>query len=153
MGPKLVMKTADKVKVIREKIKTAQDRQKSYADNQRKDLEFEVGDMVFLKVTPWKGVIRFGKRDKLSPRYIGPYQIIERIGPVAYKLNLPDELSRIHNVFHVSMLRKYVYDSSHVLKELPIHIEETSGDFGQERPSVENQDHSTSKSPMEESII
>ena len=87
-------------------------------------MEFEVGDMVFLKVTPWKGVIQFGKRGKLSPRYIGPYQIIERIGPVAYKLNLPDELSRIHNVFHVSMLRKYVYDSSHVLKDLPIHIEE-----------------------------
>ena len=87
-------------------------------------MEFEVGDMVFLKVTTWKGVIRFGKRGKLSPRYIGPYQIIERIGPVAYKLNLPDELSRIHNVFHVSMLRKYVYDSSHVLKDLPIHIEE-----------------------------
>ena len=87
-------------------------------------MEFEVSDMVFLKVTYWKRVIRFGKRGKLSPRYIGPYQIIERIGPVAYKLNLSDELSRIHNVFHVSMLRKYVYDSSHVLKELPIHIEE-----------------------------
>ena len=123
LGPELVMKTADKVKVIWEKIKTAQDRQKSYVDNRRKDLEFEVGDMVFLKVTPWKGVIRFGKRGKLSPRYIGPYPIIERIGPVAYKLNLPDELSRIHNVFHVSMLRKYVYDPSHVLKDLPIHIE------------------------------
>ena len=118
------MKTTDKVKVIREKIKTAQDRQKSYVDNRRKDLEFEVGDMVFLKVTPWKRVIRFGKRGKLSPRYIGPYPIIERIGPVAYKLNLPDELSRIHNVFHMSMLRKYVYDPSHVLKDLPIHIEE-----------------------------
>ena len=80
--------------------------------------------MVFLKVTLWKGIIRFGKRGKLSPRYIRPYQIIERIGPVAYKLDLPNELSRIHNVFHVSMLRKYVYDSSHVLKDLPIHIEE-----------------------------
>ena len=82
LGSELVMKTADKVKVIREKIKTALDRQKSYADNRRKDLEFEVGDMVFLKVTPRKEVIRFGKRGKLSPWYIGPYQIIERIGPL-----------------------------------------------------------------------
>ena len=71
-----------------------------------------------------EGVIRFDKRDKLSPRYIGPYQIIERIGPVIYRLDLLDELSQIHNVFHVSMLRKYMYDSSHVLKDLPIHIEE-----------------------------
>ena len=81
-----------------------QDRQKSYADNWRKDLEFEVGDMVFLKVTPWKGVIRFGRRGELGPRYIGPYEISKRIGPIAYRLVLPKELSRIHNVFHVSML-------------------------------------------------
>ena len=114
----------DKVRVIRKNIKTAQDRKKSYVDNQRKDLEFEVGDMVFLKVTPQKRVIRFGKRGKLSPRYIGSYQIIERIGPVAYKQNLPNILSLIHNVFHVSMLQKYVFDPSHVLKDLPIHIEE-----------------------------
>ena len=86
------------------KEKITQDRQKSYVDNLRKDLEFEVGDMVFLKVTPWKGVIRFGRRGKLGPRYIEPYEIIERIGPVAYRLALPEELSRIHNVFHVFML-------------------------------------------------
>ena len=86
----------------------AQDRQKSYADNRRKELEFKVDDLVFLKVAPWKGVIRFQKRGKLNPRYIGPFRIIERIGPVAYRLELPLELSCIHNVFHVSMLRKYV---------------------------------------------
>ena len=97
------MKTANKVKVIREKIKIAQDKQKSYADNRSKDLEFEVGDMVLLKVTPWKGIIQFGKQGKLSPQYIRPYQIIERIGPVAYRLDLLDELSRIHNVFHVCL--------------------------------------------------
>ena len=124
LGPKIVMIMADKVRVIQEKIKTAWDRQKSYADDRRKDLESEVGDMVFLKVTPWKGVIRFGKQGKLSPRYIRPYQIIERIGLVAYKLNLPNKLSQIHNVFHVSMLRKYVFDPSHVLKDLPIQIVE-----------------------------
>ncbi|KAL6125182.1 hypothetical protein ACLB2K_073241 [Fragaria x ananassa] len=92
-------------------------RQKSYADNRRKDLEFQVGDWVFSKLSPWKGVVRFGKRGKLSPRYIGPYEIIEWVGTFAYRLELPLELSRIHNAFHVSMLRKYIADPSHVLQE------------------------------------
>ena len=81
-------------------------------------------DMVFLKVAPWKGVIRFSKREKLNPRYIGPFRIIERIGPVAYRLELPLEMSRIHNVFHVSMLRKYVSDPSHILEAQPIELNE-----------------------------
>ncbi|CAL8991237.1 unnamed protein product [Prunus brigantina] len=81
-----VERTKKQVEIIRERLKAAQDRQKSYADNRRKDLQFEVGDWVFLKLSPWKGVIRFGKRGKLSPRYIGPYEIIERVGPVAYRL-------------------------------------------------------------------
>ncbi|CAL9000046.1 unnamed protein product [Prunus brigantina] len=102
----------------------AQDRQKSYADNRRKDLQFEVGDWVFLKLSPWKGVIRFGKRGKLSPRYIGPYEIVERVGPVAYRLALPSDMSRLHDVFHVSMLRKYIPDPSHVLEEQPIELAE-----------------------------
>ncbi|KAI5348622.1 hypothetical protein L3X38_001509 [Prunus dulcis] len=93
--------TTEKVKMIKEKLKIAQDRQKSYADNRSKDLEFEVGDWVFLKLSPWKGVMRFGKRGKLSPRYIGPYEITERIGSVAYRLALPAELSRVHDVFHI----------------------------------------------------
>ncbi|KAI5338654.1 hypothetical protein L3X38_017925 [Prunus dulcis] len=109
---------------IREKLKIAQDRQKSYADNRSKDLEFAVGDWVFLKLSPWKGVIRFGKRGKLSPRYIGPYEITERIGPVTYILALPTELSRIHDVFHVSMLRKYMPDPSHVLEHQPVELRE-----------------------------
>ena len=88
LGPKIVLIISNKVNVIREKIKITQDRQKSYVDNRRKNLEFEVGDMVFLKVTSWKGVIRFGRRGKLGPRYIRPYAIIEWIGPVAYKLAL-----------------------------------------------------------------
>ncbi|KAI5332728.1 hypothetical protein L3X38_022857 [Prunus dulcis] len=102
----------------------AQDRQKNYADNRRKDLQFEVGDWVFLKLSPWKGVVRFGRRGKLSPRYIGPYEIVERVGPVAYRLALPSDLSRLHDVFHVSMLRKYISDPSHVLEEQPIELQE-----------------------------
>ncbi|EOY04000.1 Uncharacterized protein TCM_019247 [Theobroma cacao] len=120
----LIDLTNDKVKVIRERLKTAQDRQKNYSDKRRKDLEFEVDDKVFLKVSPWKGVIRFAKRGKLNPRYIGPFCIIERIGPVAYRLELPPELDRIHNVFHVSMLKKYVPDPSHILETPPIELHE-----------------------------
>ncbi|WRX12995.1 Integrase zinc-binding domain - like 9 [Theobroma cacao] len=120
----LIVLTNDKVKVIRERLKTAQDRQKNYSDKRRKDLEFEVDDKVFLKVSPWKGVIRFAKRGKLNPRYIGPFRIIERIGPVAYRLELPPEVDRIHNVFHVSMLKKYVPDPSHILETPPIELHE-----------------------------
>ena len=77
-----------------------------------RDLEFEVEDRVFLKLSPWKGVVRFEKQGKLNPRYIGPFEIVERIGPVAYRLDLPEELSRVYNVFHISMLRKYIPDPS-----------------------------------------
>ncbi|KAL5538397.1 hypothetical protein UlMin_045742 [Ulmus minor] len=101
-------------------METAQSRQKSYADKRRRPLEFQVGDSVFLKVAPMKGVMRFGKKGKLSLRFIGPFEILERIGKVAYKLALPPELSSVHNVFHVSMLKKYVSDSSHVLEHEPI---------------------------------
>ena len=80
--------------------------------------------MVFLRISPWKGVLRFGKRGKLSPRYIGPYRIVERIGEVAYRLELPSDLDRIHDVFHVSMLRQYIPDPSHVLTEQPEEIQE-----------------------------
>ncbi|KAI5335249.1 hypothetical protein L3X38_025382 [Prunus dulcis] len=102
----------------------AQDRQKSYADNRRKDLQFEVGDWVFLKLSPWKGVVRFGRRGKLSSRYIGPYEILERVGPIAYMLALPSDLSRLHDVFHVSMLRKYISNPSHILEEQLIELQE-----------------------------
>ena len=109
--------TSEKVKIVRDNLKKARDRQKSYAENRRRDLQFEIGDRVFLKISPWKGVFRFGRRGKLSPRYIGPYEILSKVGPVAYKLKLPPELSRIHDTFHVSMLRKYIPDPSHVLRK------------------------------------
>ncbi|GJU44903.1 putative reverse transcriptase domain-containing protein [Tanacetum coccineum] len=95
IGPELVQETTDKVVLIKEKLKAARDRQKRCADNRHKLLEFEVGDRVMLKVSPWKGVIRFGKKGKLAPRYVGPFEILERIGPVAYRLRLPEELSGI----------------------------------------------------------
>ena len=87
-----------------------------------RDLEFEVEDQVFLKLSPWKGVVRFEKKGKLNPRYIGPFEIVERIGPVAYRLDLPEELSRVYNVFHISMLRKYILDPSQVLEALEIEL-------------------------------
>ncbi|XP_062014355.1 uncharacterized protein LOC133730860 [Rosa rugosa] len=124
VGPKIIEITTDKIKVIKERLKTAQSRQKSYADNHRRHLEFQIGDWVFLKLSHWKGVVRFGKRGKLCPRYIGPYKIVERVGLVAYRLALSPQLSRIHDVFHVSMLRKYVADPSHVLRAQPITLRE-----------------------------
>ncbi|GJZ33787.1 hypothetical protein Tco_0579223 [Tanacetum coccineum] len=91
-------------------IQTARDQQKSYADLKRKPMEFQVGDKVMLKVSPWKGVVRFGKRGKLNPRYVGPFKVLKKVGAVAYKLELPQELSRVHNTFHVSNLKKCYSD-------------------------------------------
>ena len=124
IGLEIVQDTTEKVNMIREFLKIANDRQKSYADNRRRDLRFEMGDQVFLRVSPWKGILRFGKRGKLSPRYIGPYEIVDKVGEVAYRLRLPSELANIHDVFHVSMLRKYIADPSHILKEQPIQLKE-----------------------------
>ncbi|GJS17835.1 putative reverse transcriptase domain-containing protein, partial [Tanacetum coccineum] len=112
IGPGLVQEMTDKVVLIKEKLKAARDRQKSYVDNRRKPLEFEVGDRVMLKVSPWKSVILFGKKGKLAPRYVGPFEILERIGPVAYRLILLEELSGIHDTFHVSNLKKCLADAS-----------------------------------------
>ncbi|GJT91017.1 putative reverse transcriptase domain-containing protein [Tanacetum coccineum] len=114
-GPEMIWETTEKIVQIKNRLLTARSRQKSYADVRRKPMEFQVGDMVMLKVSPWKGVIRFGKRGKLSPRYIGPFKIIERIGPVAYKLELPDKLRGIHNTFHVSNLKKCLADENLVI--------------------------------------
>ncbi|KAL0554397.1 hypothetical protein IC582_008317 [Cucumis melo] len=124
MGPELVQFTNEAIQKIRSRMHTAQSRQKSYADVRRKDLEFEVGDKVFLKVAPMRGVVRFERRGKLSPRFVGPFEILERIGPVAYRLALPPSLSTVHDVFHVSMLRKYVPDPSHVVDYEPLEIDE-----------------------------
>ena len=106
IGPNLVLDAMEKVRMIREKLKKAQSRQKSYSDVRRRDLEFEVNDWVYLKVSSMKGVVRFGKKGKLSPRYVGPYRIVKRVGSVAYELELPLEMSMVHPVFHVSILRK-----------------------------------------------
>ncbi|KAL0551923.1 hypothetical protein IC582_011016 [Cucumis melo] len=124
MGPELVQSTNEAIQKIRSRMHTAQCRQKSYADVRRKDLEFEVGDKVFLKVAPMRGVVRFERRGKLSPRFVGPFEILERIGPVAYRLALPPSLSTVHDVFHVSMLRKYVPDPSHVVDYEALEIDE-----------------------------
>ena len=111
----LIRDTSDKVGMIRKRLLTTQSRQKSYADVRRRPLEFKVGDHVFLKVMPKRGVIRFGKRGKLSPRYIGPFEVLERVGTVAYRLALPPSLSSVHEVFHVSMLRKCTPDQTHIV--------------------------------------
>ncbi|KAA3479761.1 DNA/RNA polymerases superfamily protein [Gossypium australe] len=98
-----------------DRLKTTSNRQKSYTDLKRREIEYSMGDRVFLKVSPWKKVLRFGCKGKLSPKFIGPYEIIERVGPVAYRLALPPELQKIYDVFHVSMLRRYHSDPSHVI--------------------------------------
>ncbi|GJS02019.1 putative reverse transcriptase domain-containing protein [Tanacetum coccineum] len=106
IGPEIMQETTEKIIQIRERLKTAMSRQKRYVDKRRKPLEFKVGDRVLLKVSPWKGVIRFGKKGKLTPRYVGPFEIVERVGLVAYGLKLPHELSCVHDKFHVSNLKK-----------------------------------------------
>ncbi|GKD81825.1 hypothetical protein Tco_1348664 [Tanacetum coccineum] len=98
--------------MVKEKPKAVKDRQKSYADKRRKPLEFEVGDPVLLKVSPWKGIVRFGNKGKLALRYVGSFEILERISLVAYKLRLPEELSRVHDTFHVSNLNKCLADAN-----------------------------------------
>nr|XP_009762220.1 PREDICTED: uncharacterized protein LOC104214263 [Nicotiana sylvestris] len=124
LGPDLVQEAIDKVQLIRERLLTAQNRQKSYADKRRRDLVFTIGDKVFLRVSPMKGVMWFGKRGKLSPRFIGPYEILDRVGAVAYHFALPPELSFIHSVFHVSMLRKCISNSSEVLEAPTVPLDE-----------------------------
>jgi hypothetical protein len=122
-GPDLVTEAERKVKLIRKNLEDVQARQKSYHDKRRKPLRFEVGDFVYLKVSPTKGVQRFGIKGKLAPRYIGPYEIVEACGPVAYKLKLPPKMSAIHNVFHVSQLKKCVRLPTKVIAEPEVEIE------------------------------
>ncbi|GJV66096.1 putative reverse transcriptase domain-containing protein [Tanacetum coccineum] len=109
-GSEIVQETTEKIIQIKQRMQAARDRQKSYADLKRKPMDFQVGDKVMLKVLPWKGVVRFGKRGKLNPRYVGPFKVLERVGDIAYKLELPQELSRVHNTFHVSNLKKCYAD-------------------------------------------
>ncbi|GKB60731.1 hypothetical protein Tco_0916917 [Tanacetum coccineum] len=100
LGPELIQETTEKIIQIKQRMQAAHDRQKSYADLKRKPMEFQVEDKVMLKVLPWKGVVRFGKRGKLNPRYVGPFKVLGKVREVAYKLELLEELSRVHNTFH-----------------------------------------------------
>lgn len=115
LGPNFVHQTMEKVNVIQDRLKAAQSHQKSYVDVRRRELEFNVGDWVFLKVSPIKGVMQVGKKGKLSTRYIGPYLVVKRVGRASYKLELPSSLSSIHPMFHALMLRKYVGDPSMIV--------------------------------------
>ena len=124
LGLELVQVIVENITFIKEILKVAQNRQKSYVDNRKQDLEFEVGDHVFLKVSPMKSMMRFGKKGKLSPQFVGPFEILERVGTLAYKVALPPSLCKIHNVFHVSTLRKCVFYPSHIVELEPIHISE-----------------------------
>ncbi|GKE33443.1 hypothetical protein Tco_1452765, partial [Tanacetum coccineum] len=121
-GPEIIYETTEKIIQIRQRLQDARDWQRSYANVRRKPLEFQVRDRVMLKVSPRKGVIRFGKRGKLNPRYIGPFKILKRVGPMAYKLELPKELSNVYSTFYVSNLKKYLSDESLVIpmKELQL---------------------------------
>ncbi|XP_070004820.1 uncharacterized protein [Nicotiana sylvestris] len=124
IGPDLVHQAMKKVKIIKERLKTAQSRQKYYSDVRRNDLEFKEDDWVFLKVSPKNGIMRFEKKGKLSLRYVGPYRIIQRIGQVAYKLELRPDMSMVHPVFHASMLRKVVGDPSSIVPVETIEVSE-----------------------------
>ncbi|GJR36065.1 putative reverse transcriptase domain-containing protein [Tanacetum coccineum] len=118
----IIQETVDKITAIKERLRTARSRQKSYADNHKKPLEFPIEDNVLLKVSPWKGMIRFGKRGKLNPRYIGPFKVLKIISLVAYRLELPQELSGIHDVFHVSNLKKCLTDETLAILLEELHI-------------------------------
>ncbi|GKA17561.1 hypothetical protein Tco_0697398 [Tanacetum coccineum] len=111
----VVLETTEKIETIRERLKATKDRWKSYADNKSKPIEFNVGDFVMLKISPWKGVFQFKNKGKLSLRFIGPFKILKRVGEVAYVLELPEEMRGIHNTFHVSYLKKCLADESSVI--------------------------------------
>ncbi|GJU90648.1 putative reverse transcriptase domain-containing protein [Tanacetum coccineum] len=123
-GPEIIHETTKKSIQIKQRIQAARDCQKSYADVRRKPLEFQVGDIVMLKVSPWKGVIRFGKRGKLNPRYIGPFKVLAKVGTIAYRLELPQQLSRVHSTFHISNLKKCLSNKSLAISLDEIHIDD-----------------------------
>ena len=105
-GPDLIKESEEKVKLIRDRLKVAQSRQKSYADSKCKEVVYEIGDKAYLRVSPLRGVKHFGVKGKLAPRFVGPYRVLERMGEVAYKLELPEGLSGVQDVFHGSQLKK-----------------------------------------------
>ncbi|XP_075096514.1 uncharacterized protein LOC142174592 [Nicotiana tabacum] len=122
LGPDLLYDALEKVVLIQQRLKTAQSQQKIYTYVHRRKLEFKEGDQVLLKVSPMKGVMRLGKKGKLSPRFIGPCRILKRIGEVAYKLELPASMTLVHPIFHVSMLRGYVHDHAHIVSPEVVEI-------------------------------
>jgi hypothetical protein len=122
-GPNLVIEVEDKVKIIQDNLKVAQSRQKSYADIRRRPLQFQIEDFVYLRVSPTRGIQRFGVKGKLAARYIGPFEILEICGPVAYCLQLPSQLAAIHNIFHVSQLKKCVKVPTKIIDTQTIKIE------------------------------
>nr|GFA70665.1 putative reverse transcriptase domain-containing protein [Tanacetum cinerariifolium] len=124
-GLELIQETTEKIVLIKQRMQAAQDRQKNYADRKRKPMEFKIGDMVMLEVSPWKGVVRFGKWGKLNPRYVGPFKVLAKVGKFAYKLELPQELSRVHPTFHVSNLKKCYSDKPLVMPLEGVYIDET----------------------------
>ncbi|GKA70046.1 putative reverse transcriptase domain-containing protein [Tanacetum coccineum] len=123
-GPEIIHETTEKIIQIKQRIQAAHDRQKFYADVRHKPLEFQVADKVMLKVLPWKEVIRFGKRGKLNLRYIGPFKVLAKVGTIAYRLELPQQLSRVHSTFHVSNLKKCLSDEPLVILLDEIHIDD-----------------------------
>ena len=122
-GLELIKETYEKVPIIQERMRTAFSRQKIYADPRRRDVQFGVGDHVFLKISLMKGVKRFGKKGKLAPRYIRPFEILDRVCNVSYRLAFPPNFGHLHPVFHISMLRKYVPHSSHILQTHEIEVD------------------------------
>nr|GFA39030.1 putative reverse transcriptase domain-containing protein [Tanacetum cinerariifolium] len=124
-GLELIQETTEKIVLIKQRMQAAQDRQKNYADRKQKPMEFEIRDMVMLKVSPWKGVVRFGKRGKLNLRYVRHFKVLAKVGKVAYKLELPQELSRVHHTFHVSNLKKCYFDEPLFMPLEGVHIDDT----------------------------
>nr|GFB55492.1 putative reverse transcriptase domain-containing protein [Tanacetum cinerariifolium] len=123
-GLELIQETTEKIVLIKQRMQAAQDRQKNYADRKRKPIEFEIGDRVMLKVSPWKGVVRFDKQGKLNPRYVRPFKVLAKVGKVAYKMELPQELSRVHHTFHVSNSKKWYSDEPLVMPLKGVYIDD-----------------------------
>ena len=123
-GLEIIHEAIEKVRMIMDRLATSYSRQKYYADNRKRALDFEVVDQVYLKISPMKGVMRFGKKGKLSPRYIGPYEILQWVGNVAYELKLQNYMAFLHPVFHVSMIEKYLGDQTSILPVEGLEVDE-----------------------------
>nr|GFA65399.1 putative reverse transcriptase domain-containing protein [Tanacetum cinerariifolium] len=124
LGLELIHETTEKIIQIKQRMQAARDQQKSYADLKHKPMEFQIGDMVMLKVLPWKGVVRFGKRGKLNPIYVGPFKVLDKVRTIFYKLELPQEVSRVHNTFHVSNLKKCHADEPLAVSLDGLHVDD-----------------------------